>query len=91
MRLAVATALALVLFAASAELADGKRPASAAEAKAVKTTIAAYIAAPKSPAAKDNRVTSVSVSTANKAYALAKLTSKSAGPSNALLHKAGAA
>ena len=90
MRLAVATALALFLFVASAVLADAKRPASAAEVKATKAAVAAYIVAPKSAAARDNRVTSVSISTVNGAYALAKLISKSAGPSNALLHRAGA-
>jgi hypothetical protein len=89
-RLFAAAALGLVFFVASAELADAKRPATAAEAKAVQAAVAVYVATPKSPAAKDNRVSSVSISSANAAYALAKLTSKSAGPSNALLHRVGA-
>jgi hypothetical protein len=85
----VAGGFVALLVAVTPVLALGKRPATAGETAAVKSAVAAYIAAPKSPAAKDNRVVTVSISTVNASYAAAKLNSKSAGPSNALLRKTG--
>jgi hypothetical protein len=85
---ALAVAALAVVLTAPAALA--KRPASATDEKAIAHAVAAFVAKPKSPAAKNNRVLTVSVSTVNAAYAVAKLSSKSAGPSNALLHRAGA-
>lgn len=67
--------------------AQASRPADASEARAVKRAVTAFVAAPKSPAAKDNRVVSIRISGKNPSYALAKLSSKSAGPSNALVHR----
>jgi hypothetical protein len=86
--------MAIVIAAASVGmfpgLAIGEQPASASTTRAVESAVSAYIAAPKSSAAKDNRVMSVGLSTVNAFYAVAKLVSKSAGPSNMLLHWAGA-
>lgn len=79
--LTVATiALVLVVGAAAA------RKPTASEAKAIRSAIAGYIAMPNSPAAKDNKIVSISVSSLDHRYASARLNSKSAGPSDIVLH-----
>ena len=84
-RVAIGAVVAAALLAAPAALAT--RPPTAAQARAIKHAIASYIAAPKSPAAKDNHVLSIAVSTVSPVFARARLDSMSAGPSNALLHE----
>ena len=85
-----ALAFVLVLAAVLTPSALAKHPAASAQKKAIERAVAAFVAKPGSPAAKDNRVLTISVSTVSAAYAAAKLSSKSAGPSNVLLHETGA-
>jgi hypothetical protein len=77
-----AALLALSLLAGSAAAAG--KP-TAAEAKAIRSAIAGFIAMPNSPAAKDNKIVTVRVSTLDKRYASARLNSKNAGPSDIVL------
>jgi hypothetical protein len=79
--LTVAT-MALVLAVGTA----AARKPTAPEAKAIRSAIAGYIAMPSSPAAKDNKVVTISVSSLDRRYASARLNSKSAGPSDIVLH-----
>ncbi|MGH2972157.1 MAG: hypothetical protein ACRDLE_08555 [Gaiellaceae bacterium] len=53
---------------------------------AIEQAFAGYVHMPNSPAAKDNRVVSISVSKLDPRYAAARLNSKSAGPSEMLFH-----
>jgi hypothetical protein len=79
--LSIATiALVLAVGAAAA------RKPTATEARAIRSAIAGYIAMPNSPAAKDNKIVSISVSSLDRRYASARLNSKSAGPSDIVLH-----
>jgi hypothetical protein len=57
------------------------------EARAIRSAVAGYIAMPNSPAAKDNRVVSIAVSSLDARYASARLNSMSAGPSEMVLHR----
>ncbi|HEV2592030.1 MAG TPA: hypothetical protein VGU02_09060, partial [Gaiellaceae bacterium] len=85
MRTALAPALlALLLLAGTAAAA---RKPSTSEAKSIRSAIAGYIAMPNSPAAKDNKVVTVRVSSLDARYAAARLNSKSAGPSDIVLHQ----
>jgi anthranilate phosphoribosyltransferase len=79
-------ALALLVTVLAAPAATAKRPATSAEKAAVTRAMNAWIRNPRSPAAKNNHVVSVIVSTVNPAYAVAHLQSKTVGPSRALLH-----
>jgi hypothetical protein len=79
--LAIGTA-ALVLAAGTAA---ARKPTSS-EAKAIRSAIAGYIAMPNSPAARDNTIVSISVSSLDRRYASARLNSKSAGPADIVLH-----
>lgn len=83
MRTALAALVLCLLLAGSAAAA---RKPSAAESKAIRSAVAGFIATPRSPAAKDNKVVSISVSTLDKRYASVRLDSKSAGPSDLVLH-----
>lgn len=84
MRRTVATAL-LVAFVVAAPAAGSRAP-RAAEAKAIRAAVSGFVAQPGSPAAKDNRVASIAVSTLDPRYAAVRLVSKSAGPSELVLH-----
>lgn len=84
MRTPTVTALLVALVLAAP--AAGSRPPRAAEAKAIRAAVAAFVAQPSSPAAKDNRVASISVSTLDPRYAAVRLVSRSAGPSELVLH-----
>jgi hypothetical protein len=57
------------------------------EAKAIRSAITGYVAMPGSPAAKDNKVVSIAVSTLDPRYASARLSSKTAGASEMVLHR----
>lgn len=84
-------ALVLVVLGTSLVLpltAGAHRPATAAEKKAVRAAVAAYIKKPSSHAAGDNTVTAVWISTVDPHFAGAKLTSVS-GDSTALLKGSG--
>ncbi len=66
--------------------AAAARKPTASEGKAIRSAIAGYIAMPNSPAAKDNRVVTISISSLDGRYASARLNSKSAGPADIVLH-----
>lgn len=81
--------LSLALFAALvlASTAAASRAPSPPVAKAIRTAIHGYINEINSPAAKDNTITWIKVSTLDPRYASAWLNSKSAGASMMVLHK----
>ena len=82
-----AAASLLVAAALVAPAALAKRAPTRAEASAIRRAVAAYVSRAGSPAAKDNRVVAIKASTVAAGYALARLESKAAGPSHALLHR----
>jgi hypothetical protein len=59
---------------------------SPAQRHAITQAFTGYVHQPSSPAAKDNRIVSISVSKLDARYAAARLFSKSAGPSEMLFH-----
>jgi hypothetical protein len=78
--ISLAAALVCVLPAAA------KRAPSSAEKKAIASAVTGYVQQPGSPAAKDNRIVTVAVSTLDRRYAAVRLMSKSAGPSDMVFH-----
>jgi hypothetical protein len=84
MRIVAAAFLACLVLVGSAAAA---RKPSAGESKAIRSAVAGYIAMPNSPAAKDNKVVTIRVSTLDKRYTSVRLNSKSAGPSDLVLHE----
>jgi len=77
----------VVLVCVVAAPASAKRAPSAAERTAIQSSFAGYVAVPGSPAAKDNKVVSIAISTLDSRYAAARLDSKSAGPSEMVFHE----
>jgi hypothetical protein len=69
-----------------APAASARRAPTSPEAKAIRMIVAGFVASSGSPAAKDDKVASIGVSTLDAHYASARLTSKSAGPSQMVLH-----
>jgi hypothetical protein len=55
------------------------------EARAIRLTVNAFVRMSNSPAAKDNRVVRIRVSSVDRHYALVNLDSRSAGPALAVL------
>ena len=84
-RTAFAATLALV-FAGSAH---AMRPPTVAEQKAIRQAVTGFITMPGSPAARDNTVRAIVVSTLDARYATARLTSGTAGPLDLMLHRSG--
>lgn len=83
-RLAFAVgAVALVL----AGSALAQRSPSAVERQAIRASFSGYVHLPNSPAAKDNRIVALAVSTLDSRYAAARLVSRSAGPSDMVFHR----
>src|SRR5438067_8750273 len=80
-------AVAVVLVLAGSALASRKPTSS--EAAGIRQAFAGFVSMPNSPSAKDNRITSIAVSTLDPRYAAARLSSKSAGPSELVLHRSG--
>jgi len=80
-------ALALIASLCFAGSASAKRSPTKAETTALKAAFTGYVAMPNSPAARDNRIVSESVSTRDPRYAALKLDSKTAGPSTMVLHE----
>jgi len=76
----------MLIFAGSAL---AMRPPNASENAAIRMAVRGFVSTPGSPAAKDNKVTGVVVSTLDARYAAARLSSKSAGPSDMVLHRSG--
>ena len=83
-RVALVGAALMVLLAASAH---AKRAPTTSERKAIRTAIEVFIDSRGSPAASDNRVARIRVSTVNAHFARVDLFSPSAGPSTTLLKK----
>jgi hypothetical protein len=77
---------ALVLLLALAAPAGARRPPTVAENKAIRTAMTAFIRK-GDPAAKDNRVIRVVVSTVSPQWALTTQNSPTVGRSSALLHR----
>lgn len=79
--------LALVLCAALAVAAPAlaARAPTATEARAIRLTVNAFVRMKNSPAARDNRIVRIRVSTVDRHYALVSLDSRTAGPSLAIL------
>ncbi len=67
--------------------ADAKRAPTVSERKAIRSAIDSFIDARGSPAASDNRVKRIRMSTVDGHFARVDLFSPSAGPSTALLKK----
>lgn len=86
MRRAALLVLAMLILAGSALAA---RQPTSSENAAIRLAVRGFISMPNSPAAKDNKVTAVSVSTLDPRYSAASLNSKSAGPSQMVLHRSG--
>ncbi|HEY5295707.1 MAG TPA: hypothetical protein VIJ70_09575 [Gaiellaceae bacterium] len=75
-----------VLALAGAGPAAASRHTAPSERKAIAASFSGYVHMPASPAAKDNRIVSLAVSTLDARYAAAQLNSKSAGPSEMVFH-----
>jgi len=82
MLIAVAAAAVICVGSASA-----RRPPNGAERAAIAAAFRGYVHQPGSPAAKDNKIVSIDVSTRDRRYAVVRLESASAGPSGLLLHE----
>jgi hypothetical protein len=84
-RIVVLSLLAVsLLFTAGAVAA---RKPTAAESKALRSVITGFVAMHSSPAAKDNKIVAITVSTADPRYADAHLNSKTVGYSELVLHR----
>ena len=86
MRRAVVLLLAALILSGSAL---AMRPPGPSEGKAIRSAVSGFVTMPNSPAAKDNKVTSIAVSTLDPRYAGVRLNSRSAGPSDLVLHRSG--
>jgi hypothetical protein len=67
-------------------LSLGLAAPSAAQRHAIERAFTGYVHQPSSPAAKDNRIVTLSISRLDTHYAAARLNSKTAGPSDMLFH-----
>jgi hypothetical protein len=83
-KVVLAVALAVLALAGTA-LAE--RGPTKTERAAIRAAVKGYVQMPGSPAAKDNTILSVSVSTLDPRYAVARLNSKSAGRADLLFHE----
>ena len=71
---------------ALAVLALGLAAPTPAQRHAIQQTFTGYVHTPGSPAAKDNRIVSISISRLDPRYAAARIDSKIAGPADVLFH-----
>jgi hypothetical protein len=83
-KVVLVVALAVLALAGTA-LAE--RGPTKTERAAIRAAVKGYVQMPGSPAAKDNTILSVSVSTLDPRYAVARLNSKSAGRADLLFHE----
>jgi hypothetical protein len=81
----VATALVMV----AAGPAAARRAPTPPEAKALRAAFTAFLKKPNSPAARDNKIVKLAVSTVDNRYAAAVLNSPTAGPSDMVFHRIG--
>jgi hypothetical protein len=82
MLIAVAAAAVFCVGSASA-----RRAPNGNERAAITAASEGYVHQPGSPAAKDNKILSIAVSTLDRRYAVVRLNSASAGPSELVLHE----
>lgn len=78
--------VALVLLVVSAPAAAARKPTHG-ERSAIVAAFHGYVAMPSSPAARDNRIVSLRVSSLDPRYAAARVESKSAGPAEMVFHR----
>jgi hypothetical protein len=86
MRRSAVTAVLLLLVVASA---SASRKPTASEASGIRQSFKFFVSMPNSPAAKNNRITSIAVSSLDARYAVARLNSNTVGPSELLMHHSG--
>ena len=67
--------------------ASARRAPNGTERAAIAAAVKGYVHQPGSPAASDNKILSIGVSTLDRRYAVVRLNSASAGPSELLLHE----
>jgi hypothetical protein len=82
-------ALAVTVVLVASAPASAKHAPSAAQKSAIASTFHRYVGMRHSPAAKDNRIVSLAVSSLDSRYAAARLSSPSAGPSEMVFHRSG--
>jgi hypothetical protein len=82
-------ALAAAIALAVAVPASAKRAPTPAQKAGVESALHAYLHMPHSPAAADNRILSIAVSSLDSRYAAVRLNSPSAGPSEMVFHRSG--
>ena len=82
---ALAAAVALV----AAGAASAKHAPTPAQKAGVESAFHTYLHMPSSPAAADNRILSLAISSVDPRYAAARLNSPSAGPSDMVFHRSG--
>ncbi len=75
----------LVLGVAGSAVAS--RAPTASESKAIRSIVTGFVNQPNSQAAKDDKIASLRVSTVDARYAAAKLTSKTVGSAELILHR----
>ncbi len=83
--LALAATVALV----DAGAASAKHAPTPAQKAGVESALHAYLHMPSSPAAADNRILSLAISSVDPRYAAARLNSPSAGPSDMVFYRSG--
>jgi len=81
------TLLAFAFVLVVAGVASASRAPTTAEQKGIRQAFTGFVHMPGSPAAKDNRVIAIAVSSLDARYAAARLNSKSAGPSDLVFHR----
>lgn len=86
MRRAVVVAALLLLVAGSA---GASRKPTPSEAAGIRQAFKSFLTMPNSPAAKNNRIQSIRVSTLDPRYAVARLFAKDVGSSELVLHRSG--
>lgn len=83
-RTSIAMLAAALLLTGTALAARAPRPA---ERSAIGAIFHGYVQQPRSPAARDNRIVTLRISSRDPRYAAARLMSKSAGPSDMVFHR----
>ncbi len=85
-KLALVATVALVAAGAASAKRRRRRPLRKA---GIESAFHAYLRMPNSPAAADNRILSLSISSVDLRYAVARLNSPSAGPAEMVFHRSG--
>lgn len=85
-RIHVAAAGLLVVLGLAGSAAAARSP-TPSESKAIRSIVTGFVNQPSSPAAKDDRIQSLRVSTVDPRYAAAKMMSKTAGAAELVVHR----